>query len=161
MRPLIESRMPRLFERAHHGAGDRQRDAEHQAGAQAPPPPLCQPDAHRGRDGDLQDRPGQRDAAHIHQVLDREMQADPEHQQHHADFCQLARQRGIGHETGRGRADQHAGGEVAHQRGQAQLQCQHAEQQPETERCGESRDQREVVVHRPNSPPGKDNCSVK
>ena len=41
---------------------------------------------------DLRDGAGQRDVAHRHQVLDREVQADAEHQQDHADFRELVRE---------------------------------------------------------------------
>src|SRR5581483_1108766 len=44
------------------------------------------------------------------------MQADAEHQEHHADLGELARQLAVGDESRRRRTDDDARGEVAHQR---------------------------------------------
>jgi hypothetical protein len=57
------------------------------------------------------------------------VQADPEHQQHHADFGQLAGQHRICHEARRGRADD-AGRQIADQRRQFEARGDIAEQQP-------------------------------
>ena len=76
------------------------------------------------------------------------MQADAEHQQHDADFRQLAGQADIGDEARCGRTDQHAGGQVADQRRQAQFEGDHAENEAEAEGGGDGGDEAEVVVHR-------------
>ena len=62
------------------------------------PAPILQPSsqrhagAHGGGDGDLRDGAGQRDGAHRQQVLEREVQADAEHQQDDADFREFGAQ---------------------------------------------------------------------
>ncbi len=66
----------------------------------------------RGR-GDLHHRAGNRDAAHRQQVAERKMQADAEHQEDHADLGELGRQRLVGDEARRPRADHHAGEQIA------------------------------------------------
>jgi hypothetical protein len=75
------------------------------------------------------------------------MQADAEHQQHHADLGQLGGKRDVGHEAGRGRADGDAGGEIADQGRQAHAHGEHAEQQAEAEGGSDGGDQADVVVH--------------
>jgi hypothetical protein len=58
---------------------------------------------HAGADGrgshNLRDRARKRDVAHRHQVLDREMQSDAEHQQDHADFASWFAKPGVRHES--------------------------------------------------------------
>ena len=96
MRPALGLEQAALLQRAqqHDRAGDRQRQAEHEAGAQrssraarpSPMPSSVATDhpAERARDGD---------GLHRQQVLEREMQADAEHQQDHADLGELGGQR--------------------------------------------------------------------
>ena len=104
-----------LLERAqqHHRARHRQRQSEHEARAETPAEQV----RHAGADGrggdDLRDRAGQRDVAHRHQVLDREVQADAEHQQDHADFRELVREARVADESRRERADADAGEQIA------------------------------------------------
>ena len=57
-----------------------------------------------GRDGDLHDGAGHGDGAHRQQVLQREMQADAEHQQDDADLGELVGQALVGDEARRERA---------------------------------------------------------
>jgi hypothetical protein len=57
--------------------------------AEAPPPRQSEADAHRGGRNDLHHGSGQGDGAHAHQILEREVQTDPEHQQDHTNLCQL------------------------------------------------------------------------
>ena len=59
-------------------------------GADPEPHPMPKPE--QRREGDLQDRAGQDDRPHRQQILEREMQADPEHQQDHADLGELRRE---------------------------------------------------------------------
>ncbi len=54
------------------------------------------------------------------QVLQREMQADAEHQQDDADLGELAAQAPVGDEAGRVGTDEHAGDEIADERRQPQ-----------------------------------------
>jgi hypothetical protein len=78
---------------------------------------------------DLRDRAGKRDVAHRHQVLDREMQADAEHQQNHADFRELIRETRVRHETRREWANANAGYEVANDRRHLEKAGHQTEQQ--------------------------------
>ena len=59
------------FERPqqHHRARHRQRQTEHDAGAEVPSPPRGRQRAERRRHADLRDGAGQRDAAHLEQIL--------------------------------------------------------------------------------------------
>jgi hypothetical protein len=59
-----------LFQRLqqHHGAGDRQRQAEHEARAELQPHSVQHADAEQGRQHDLADRAGYGDAPHRQQV---------------------------------------------------------------------------------------------
>ena len=65
---------------------------KHEAGAEATSPRAsAMRDAERRGDRDLRQRAGDGDPAHRQQVLDREVQADAEHQQDDADLGELAR----------------------------------------------------------------------
>jgi hypothetical protein len=88
--------------------------------------------AQRGGDRDLQHRAGQGDAlAHFQQVVEREVQADAEHQQHHADLGQLRRPapRRPRSRAWPGRSRRRR--QIADQRRQFQAHGEHAEQQAE------------------------------
>jgi hypothetical protein len=65
---------------------------------------------------DLHQRAGHGDVLHRQQVAQREVQADAEHQQDHADLGQLRRERLVGDEARRERADHYAREQVADQR---------------------------------------------
>ena len=116
-----------------------------------PAPPQRRAGAHRGGHGDLHDGAGQRDLAHRHQVVHREVQADAEHQQHHADLGQFAGDLHVGDEAGRARPDHDAGQQVAHQRRQLQPRRDEAEQQRQAERRGDGGDEWDRVVHAPDA----------
>ena len=88
---------------------------------------MAEAGAHQAGDDDLDDRAGHDDARHRHQVLEREMQADAEHQQDDADLGELAGQGGIGGEARRERADHDARQHVAGQRLDAQPMGQQTE----------------------------------
>ena len=75
------------------------------------------------------------------------MKADAEHQQHDADLGQLARDRDIGNEARRRRADQHASEHVAGKRRQACSRSEESEHERETERRSERGDERRAVAH--------------
>jgi hypothetical protein len=75
------------------------------------------------------------------------MQADAEHEQHHADLGELRCQPGVRHEPRSERPDEHAGEQVAHQRRQAHAGCQEAEHQGQAQAGGNRRDEGQVVVH--------------
>ncbi|MCY1451591.1 hypothetical protein D9M71_684650 [compost metagenome] len=76
------------------------------------------------------------------------MQADTEHQQHHADFGQLVGQRLVGDEAGSERSYADARNQVTDQRRQTQLVGQRAENEGEPKANGDDVDQVGVMVHR-------------
>jgi hypothetical protein len=76
------------------------------------------------------------------------MEADTEHQEDHADLGQLVGQALVGDVSGRERADQDAGKEVADERRKAQPMRQHPECEREHQGNHNGRDQRRVVRHR-------------
>ena len=86
-------------------------------------------DAEQRRDSDLDDGAGQRDAANGQQIFQGKMQTDAEHQQHDADFGELARQFDVGNKAGRGGTDDDAGDQVADQRRQLQASGEKADDQ--------------------------------
>ena len=126
---------PALLQRAqqHDGARDRQREAEDEAGAERPAQPPAERHAERRRDGDLRRGAGDGDGADRKQVLEREMQADAEHQQDDADFGELVGNALIGDEARRERADGDAGEQIADQRRQPQALRDEAEDEGEHE----------------------------
>ncbi len=94
-------------------AGDRDRQAEDQPGAQGPAPELAEPKAEPGgdqhldygaRDGDVSDPP---------EVIEREMQPHPKHEEDHAELSQLADRFAVADKAGRKRPDRHPGQEIA------------------------------------------------
>ncbi|MNR31765.1 hypothetical protein D3C85_1492980 [compost metagenome] len=76
------------------------------------------------------------------------MQANAEHQQHHADLGQLTSQHHIGNKTGRGRADQHPCQQVADQWRHGQARGGIAEQHGQAQPGGDGGDQGDIVRHR-------------
>ena len=77
----------------HDGAGDREREAEDEPAADGQPTAGRAPTPSDAGDGDLDQRAGHRDARDRQQILQREMQADAEHQQDDADLGELAGER--------------------------------------------------------------------
>ncbi len=104
-----------LLQRAqqHHGAGAGEREAEDQRRAEMPAPIGGDADAERRGDGHLHHRARRGDVADGKEILEREMQADAEHQQNDADLGELIGKRDIGDEARRRRPDQHAGEQIA------------------------------------------------
>ncbi len=102
---------PALLQRSqqHHGAGDRQRQAKNQACADRPAEHPGERGAERRSEADLHDCARNRDGANRQQVLQREMQADAEHQQDDAHLGKFERQVLVCDESRRVRADQDAG----------------------------------------------------
>ena len=104
-----------------HGAGDRDGQAEDEPATDAPAE--GQPETRRR--ASVATRiwpmaPGDGDGPHGQQVADREVDADPEHQQDHAELGQLGGDGLVGDEARRERADEHARGDVADDRRQVQ-----------------------------------------
>ncbi|MNV33862.1 hypothetical protein D3C71_1252500 [compost metagenome] len=132
----------------HHGTGRGQRETEHHAMDDRPAHQCRQAPAEQGGDQDLADGTGNGDGLDRHQVLQREVQADAEHQQHHAQLGQLVGQCLVGDEARSERADADASNQVTDQRRQAQLVGQRAEDEGEPETNGNDVDQVGVMVHR-------------
>ena len=81
------------------------------------------------------------------QILQREMQADAEHQQDDADLGEFRRQLLVGHETGRERAHRDAGEQISDQGRYLQALGDGAENKREPEARNDGRDQRCIVRH--------------
>jgi len=139
-----------LFHRTqqHHRAGRGQREAKHDAVQCRPTHERRQAPAQQGGHGDLADRPGDGDGLHRHEVFEREMQADAEHQQHHAQFGQLVGQRLVSDETRGERANADACHQIPDQGRQTELVGQGAEDEGEPQADGHDVDQVGVMVHR-------------
>jgi hypothetical protein len=91
--PALGIEQPAFLQQAqqHHGARHRERDAEDEAGARRPTLPPANGHAQWRRHQCLCERAGNGDAADREQVLKREMQSNPEHQQDDANFGELVR----------------------------------------------------------------------
>ncbi len=155
--PPFRLQQPPLLQRAqqHHGARHREGEAEHQAGARRPAEQPGEPGPQRRRQRDLHDRPRHGDGAHRQQVLEREMQADAEHQQDDAHLGQLQRQMLVGDEAWRVRADQHAGEQIADERRDAEAVGERAEDERKPETGDDGGDQGRVMRHRRRGPSGR------
>jgi hypothetical protein len=100
----------------HDGTRNRQRQPEHQTGADGPAHRHRHAKPQQCRDRDLHDGPGHGDRLHRKQILQGEMQADPEHQQYDTELCQFVGERLIGDEAGREGPRGNAGEKIADQR---------------------------------------------
>ena len=104
MRPRSVVEQAAFLQRAqqHDGARDRQRQAEHDARRRSTSPSRPRaPCRAASRQPICTMRAGNRDRADRQQVLQREMQADAEHQQDDADFGEFVGERLIGDEARR------------------------------------------------------------
>ena len=133
----------------HHGRGARERDAEDD---RLPPGAVEErmraEGAERRGDRHLQDRAGHGDALHGPEVLHREVQADAEHQQHHADLGELIGERRVGDDAWRVLACGDAGEKITHKgRGLQEALGNEAEDKREREGDDKSRDERERMFH--------------
>ncbi len=131
----------------HDRAGDGQGEAEDEPAAGRPAQRPGQAHPEQRRDGDLHDGAGHGNAPHRQQVLDGEMHADAEHQQDDADLRQLRRQRLIGDEPRRMRADGDSGQEVADQRREPEPIGDRSEQKRQHQPEDDGGDERRVVRH--------------
>ena len=132
----------------HHRARHRQRQAEDEPGAQAPAEDPGEAHAERGHQGDLGERARQRDGPDRQEVPGREVQADREQQQGHADIGELVGEVLVGDEAGRERPDRDARQQVADQGRGAQAVRRHPEGEGEHDADHEGGDERRVVLHR-------------
>ena len=140
---------PALLQQAqqHDGARHRERDAEDEAGARRPALPPADGHAERRRHRGLGDSAGNGDGADRKQILEREVQADPEHQQDHADFGELVGDALIGDEARREGADGDAGEEIADQRRQLEKLRHKAEAKGEHQAENQGGDERGRMRH--------------
>ena len=135
----------------HDGAGHREAEPDHQAGAQWPAPQPAQADAQGGRENDLEDGARHGEPSHRQQVGRGEVQPDAEHQQDDADLGQLHGKLAVGYEPGCEGPHEDSGQQVADQGRQAQPVCDVAEGEGQGEAGGDGRNQRRVM-HRGGLP---------
>ena len=95
--PAVEEPLVHEAAQEDDGAGDGDGEPEHDAGLARPAPPPADAVAERGGDGHLADGAGYGDRAHPPEVVEREMQADAEHQEDHAQLGQLADRVDVAH----------------------------------------------------------------
>ena len=101
----------------HHGAGDRQAPGRTPGRRRTVQPSACASAMPSSvATAICTTAPGIAMRSDRQQVLQREMQADAEHQQDDADLGELVRELLVGDEAGRERAHQHAGEQIADQR---------------------------------------------
>src|SRR6187401_1502519 len=76
------------------------------------------------------------------------MQADAEHQQHNADFGELARKTNVGHEPRRGGTEDNSSDQIADQSGQLETHGNQSRDQGQPQRGSNRGDQSYAVGHR-------------
>ena len=106
----------------------RQRPAQHQRALPRHAQQQRHTHHHQQRHRHLRRAHPQGDAAHGTQFGQAELEADTEHQKHHADFCQLAHLLGLAHPAEGVRPDGDADNQVAKQRRLLDLTEQHHHQ---------------------------------
>ena len=103
---------------------------------------------------DLEQGARDRDLSHLHQVSEREMQTDAEHQQDDADLRQLRSQLRIGDKTHCVRADSDPGHQIADQGRELQPVGQHAEHEGQHKAADQGENQAVGMRHRRSSDAG-------
>ncbi len=131
----------------HDSRCDRQRQTEHDAARDRPAEPQPKHRPERRRHRNLRDRPRHRDLAHRHQVFQRKMQPNPEHEENNADLGQLEREPGVGDEPGGKRPDQHPGKQIARDRRNSEAMRQRPHQERDAKARDDSADQGGVMRH--------------
>jgi hypothetical protein len=132
----------------HDRTGDRERQAEDDAAAEAPPHPPGQSHPQQGGAGDLNRCARNGDGLHREQILEGEMQPDAEHQQNDADLRELVGETLVRHVAGREGAHENACQQVADQGRDAQAMRQGAENKCQNKPHNDHRYQRRVMRHR-------------
>ena len=133
------------------GAGNGEREAEHEAGDGRPAERPGEAGAHQGRDGDLPDGARDGDARDREQILQGEVQAHAEHQQDDADLGEFGSEGRIGVEARRVGTDQDAGQQVADQRLYPQPLGDQAEHEGEHQTRSDRRNERGLMLRHPVS----------
>ena len=103
----------------HDGRGDREREAEDDAGQQRPAERQREAEAHQRAGDDAAERAGDGDRLDRDQVLEREVEPDAEHQEDDADFAELVGDLDVGDKARAMGADDDAGDEIADERAAA------------------------------------------
>jgi hypothetical protein len=149
--PALRLDQPALLQRAqqHHGAGDREGEAEHQTGGDRPAHRPGESHAEQRRGRDLRHRAGDGDGAHREEVLQREVQPDAEHQQDHADLGELVGKSLVGDIAGREGPDRDARQQISDQRRNPQPLRARRQDEGQDQADHDGRDQRCVMRHRP------------
>ncbi len=129
------------------GAGNRECKPEDQSTSDGPAERIGERHPEQRRQRDLADRAGNRDGAHRQKVAEREMQADAEHQQDHADLGELIGDVLVGDKSRRERPDDDAGQQIAHQRRDFQPLRHRTEREGEDEAGHQRGDERCRMGH--------------
>ena len=131
----------------HHGAGDREPEAEDEGPRHLPAQQQPQPEPQQGREQDLGDGARADDRLHRQQVANREMQAHPEHQKDDPDLRQLRGEALIGDEAGGEGTDHDPGEKISGERRDAQAMGDDPEHEGQHDGADEGSDQRCVMRH--------------
>ncbi len=106
-----------------------------------------QPTAIRPSTVSRRPRAGDGDPLDGEELRHREVEPDPEHQEHHPDLGELPREAEVADEAGGRRADRHPRDEVPDERRDLQLRGDEAEDEREAEARGDRGDEAYVVRH--------------
>ncbi len=131
----------------HNGACHRQRQPEHQTGADGPAHRHRHAEPQQRRDRNLHDGAGHGDRLHRKQVFQGEMQADAEHQQYDTELRQFVGERLVGDEAGRKRSRGDTGEEISDQRLNTEPMGDRAEHKGEPKASDDGGDERRVMKH--------------
>jgi len=107
--------------------------------------------AHRRSRQYLHQSARHRNTPHCQQVVERKVQADAEHEQHHTDFGKLASKLDVRDKPRRGRSDEDASQQIAYQRRHMQTRGNKAKKHRQPQGCDDSCNQADVMGHSVNS----------
>jgi hypothetical protein len=149
MRPSTESRAPWASSaRSSTTVLATERARPNTSPPQRPAPEMCDRERQRGGSRHLCHRAGKGNRAHRQEVAEREVHADPKHQEHDPDVGQRTGELGVGHKPGRKRPHRHARQEIAEERRQAQAHREQARHKRDGQAYADGRNQRRFVRHR-------------
>ncbi len=129
------------------GAGHRHGEPEDQPAAEPPAERDPQPDSEQRDHGDLAHGSRDGDVLDGQQLTDREVDPDPEHQEDHAELGELRGDARIRGEARGERSQEHAGDDVADDRGQPEAAGDEAADEGGRQAHGDRGDQNGLVVH--------------
>jgi hypothetical protein len=125
--------------------------AEHQAGSDRPAERPSERHPEERGDGHLPDSAGQGDGLYGQEVLEREVEPHPEHQQDDADLGELRGEFLVSDVAWREGSDQHARQKIPHQRREPKPMSDCAKDEGEPEAGDDGSDEGGVVWHHPSS----------